>query len=147
MFSKSCIYAIKIMIYFALQKPALEESEVTYIGVSQVKDAIGSPQPFTAKILQQLSKAGMLESLRGPNGGFCLPKDKKVSLEEIVRVIDGNQLLDGCVLGFKECSEHRPCPAHFKFKSVRDYLKGALASTDVEEMKQIIEVSKGYIKY
>ncbi|MBK8391683.1 MAG: Rrf2 family transcriptional regulator [Saprospiraceae bacterium] len=63
------------MIYFALQARDQDENEITYIGVSQVKDAIGSPQPFTAKILQQLSKAGMLESLRGPNGGFCLPKD------------------------------------------------------------------------
>lgn len=143
MFSKSCIYAIKIMIYLALQK----EGDATYIGVSQVAEAIGSPKAFTAKILQQLSKAGLLDSLRGPNGGFCLPEDKKVSLADIVLEIDGDQLLDGCILGFKECSEERPCPAHFKLKSVRDYLKGALVSTDIEEMKRVIKAGKGYIKY
>lgn len=131
------------MIYLALQK----DEEATYVGVSQVSEAIDSPKAFTAKILQQLSKAGLLDSLRGPNGGFCLPKDQIVSLAEIVRVIDGDQLLDGCILGFNECSAKHPCPAHFKFKSVRDYLKGALTTTDVEEMKRIIETGKGYIKY
>ena len=131
------------MIYLALQK----EAAATYIGVTEVSKAIDSPRAFTAKILQQLSKADLLESLRGPNGGFCVPKDKKVSLADIIRVIDGDQLLDGCLLGFKECSEDRPCPAHFKLKSVRDYLKGALMTTDIEEMQRIIEDGKGYIKY
>ncbi len=143
MFSKTCIHAIKIMIYLALQK---KEEGTPYIGVKEVSEAIDSPKAFTAKILQQLSKADLLDSLRGPNGGFCLPKDKEVSLADIVRVIDGNQLLDGCILGFKECSEKHPCPAHYKFASVRDYLKGALMTTDVEEMKRIINSGNGFIK-
>lgn len=143
MFSKPCIYAIKIMIYFALQ----QEEEAEYIGVAQVAEAIDSPKAFTAKVLQQLSKAGLLASVRGRNGGFCLPEGSNASMADIVRVIDGDQLLDGCILGFKECSEDRPCPAHFKFKSVRDYLKGALVSTSVEEMKRVLEAGKGYIKY
>lgn len=130
------------MVYLALQKEV-----AAYVGVAEVSKAIDSPRAFTAKILQQLSKADLLESLRGPNGGFCVPKDKRISLADIVRVIDGNQLLDGCILGFKECSENRPCPAHFKLKSVRDYLKGALMTTDIEEMQRIIENGKGYIKY
>lgn len=131
------------MIYLALQK----DEAATYVGVAEISEAIDSPRAFTAKILQQLSKAGLLNSLRGPNGGFCLPDDTKASLEDIVRVIDGNQLLDGCILGFKECSENRPCPAHYKLKSVRDYLKGALMTTDIEEMKRVIESGKGYINY
>ncbi len=143
MFSKSCIYAIKIMVYLALQK----EKAATYVGVTEISKAIDSPKAFTGKILQQLSKADLLDSIRGPKGGYSLPKGKKVSLADIIRVIDGNQLLDGCILGFKECSENRPCPAHFKLKSVRDYLKGALMTTDIEEMQRIIEDGKGYIKY
>lgn len=143
MFSKSCVYAIKIMIYLALQK----DEAGTYVGVTEISEAIDSPKAFTAKILQQLSQADLLESLRGPNGGFYLDKNKMVSLAKIIRVIDGNQLLDGCILGFKECSDNRPCPVHFKLRSVRDYLKGALMTTDVDEMKRIIEEGKGYIKY
>jgi len=130
------------MIYFALQ----QRRGFAYVGVTEASEAIDSPKHFTAKILQQLSKAKLLESQRGPNGGFYLPNESKVSLADIVRVIDGNQLLDGCILGFKECSELRPCPAHSKFKSVRDYLKGALITTYISELGQIVEDEDGFLK-
>ena len=142
MFSKSCTYAIKTMIYLALQ----QKSGLVYVGVTAVSEAIGSPRYFTAKILQQLSKAKLIDSQRGPNGGFYLPADSQVSLADIVRVIDGDQLLDGCILGFEECSDLRPCPAHYKFKSVRDYLKGALVTTHIEELRQIVENENGFLK-
>lgn len=130
------------MIFLALQ----QRGGITYVGVSAVSEAIGSPRHFTAKILQQLGKAKLIDSQRGPNGGFYLPAESEVSLADIVRVIDGDQLLDGCILGFKECSELRPCPAHHKFKSVRDYLKGALVTTDIEELRQIVEDKNGFLK-
>jgi len=130
------------MIYLALQ----QDEEVVYVGVSQVSDAIDSPKHFTAKILQQLSKAKLIDSQRGPNGGFCWVEGKEVSLAEIVRIIDGDQLLDGCILNFEECSESHPCPAHAKFTSVRNYMKGAMMTTSIEEMKQIVENGDGFLK-
>lgn len=130
------------MIYLALQ----QKSEGGYVGVSDVSMAIDSPKHFTAKILQQLGKAGLIDSQRGPNGGFYLPQGSVVSLADIVRVIDGNQLLDGCILGFKECSELRPCPAHMKFKGIRKKLKRELVSTDVAELRNIVENQNGFLK-
>lgn len=130
------------MIYLTLQK---DEAE-TYVGATEVSEAIDSPKAFTTKISQQLRKANLLDSLRGPNGGFCVHKDKKVSLADIVRVIDGDHLLDGCILGFKKCSANRPCAAHFKLENVRDSLKKTLMTTDTEEMKRMIEAGQGYIK-
>ncbi len=143
MLSRSCIYAIKIMIYLALQ----QKHGTGYVGVSAVSEAIDSPRHFTAKILQQLSKAKLIASQRGPNGGFYLSAESEVSLADIVRVIDGNELFDGCILGFKECSDLRPCPAHQKFKSVRDHVKGALLTTRVEELRQIVEDEHGFLKF
>lgn len=135
---------MKIMIYLAIKSK--EGVGVAYISVSEVSEAIDSPQHFTAKILQQLSKANLLKSQRGPNGGFHLPVDKTVSLAGLVNAIDGNQLLDGCILGFKECSDIRPCPAHHKFQGVRDYLKGTLVSTDIDELSQIVQKENGFLK-
>jgi len=143
MFSKSSIYAMKIMIYLKLK---CNESE-NYIGVEEISKAIGTPQAFTAKILQQLSRARLIKSIRGRNGGFHLSPDRSTSIAEIVTVIDGDQLLNGCVLGFDECSEERPCPAHHKFIGLRNYLKKNLESTSIEEMKNHVEEGKGFIKY
>lgn len=130
------------MIYLTLQ----QKNGETHVGVSDVSEAIDSPKPFTSKILQQLSKAGLINSQRGPNGGFYLPVESKVTLADVIRVIDGNQLLDGCILGFKECSDNRPCPAHHKLKSVRDHLRGALITTSIEELKQEVDQENGFLK-
>ena len=51
MFSRACEYAIKIMIYIAAN-----EQEGQRTGLKEVTEAIGSPEAFTAKILQQLVK-------------------------------------------------------------------------------------------
>lgn len=130
------------MIYLAIKS----KEGVAYVSVVDVSEAIDSPKHFTAKILQQLSKANLLNSQREPNGGFFLPTESGVSLADIVRAIDGNQLLDGCILGFKECSELRPCPAHHKLQSVRDYLKGTLTSTNIEELSEVVLKENGFLK-
>lgn len=117
-----------------------------YVSVTDISQAIDSPKAFTSKVLQMLSRAKMLDSLRGPTGGFRLDNTQSITLAEIVRVIDGDQLMDGCVLGFKECSSEHPCPAHFKMQSVRDFLKGALMTTDVDEMKDTLLKGEGYLK-
>lgn len=131
------------MIYLALRR----HQNGGYIGVAEISHAIDSPKAFTSKVLQILSRAKMLDSLRGPTGGFCLPEDQNLTLADIVRVVDGDDLMDGCVLGFKECSADRPCPAHFKFQNVRDFLKGALLTTNLEEMRDMIIEGKGFLKF
>jgi len=142
MFSKSCTYAIKVMVYLALQ----QKEEAVYIGVTEVSKGIASPKHFTAKILQQLSKAKLIDSQRGPNGGFCLIEGKNVSLADIVRVIDGNQLLEGCFLNFEKCSDEHPCPAHSKLTTIRKYLNEVMITTNIDEMKQIVENGNGFLR-
>lgn len=142
MLSKSCIYAIKIMIYLSLQ----QTKNGLYMGVTEVSEAIDSPKHFTAKILQQLSKAKLLESQAGPNGGFRFSKEKDVSLADIIRIIDGDELLDGCILGFKECSDLCPCPIHTKYVPLRSYLREVLITTHLEELKQIVENKNAFLK-
>lgn len=112
------------------------------VGVGEVSESIGSPRAFTAKILQQLAKAGLLDSVRGPNGGFRLNQDKKVTLADVVKVMDGPQILEGCVLGFSECSSINPCPVHHKFIGVRDYLAMTLESTSLEELGKFMDVER-----
>ena len=40
------------------------------VGIKEVAAGIDSPEPFIAKILQDLSKRGLIQSTKGPNGGF-----------------------------------------------------------------------------
>ena len=131
MFSKACEYAIRATIYIAMQS-----SQNLRVGLKDISKEIDSPEPFTAKILQQLSKNNIIESIKGPHGGFQIDKNdmSKIKLSQIVLALDGDSIYKGCGLGFKECSEKQPCPVHDKFKIIRDELKDMLENTTVLEL-------------
>ena len=130
-FSRACEYAIKIMIYISVK-----EKEGRRTGLKEVKDAIDSPEAFTAKILQQLVKSKLLISFKGPTGGFELVKDRDLNLADIVLAIDGSKILEECVLGFSECSNANPCPVHDKFNGIKEQLKQTLFATNLSEVNQ-----------
>ncbi|MBL7917393.1 MAG: Rrf2 family transcriptional regulator [Bacteroidia bacterium] len=138
MFSKACEYAIRATIYIAEQSQ-LEKR----VGIKEISKAIDSPEAFTAKILQQLSKSNIIDSLKGPTGGFLIEnnKIKKLRLNDIVLAIDGDSIFKGCGLGFKQCSEKKPCPVHHKFKKIRDELCSMLENTTVQELSS--DLKKG----
>ncbi|MBP9187329.1 MAG: Rrf2 family transcriptional regulator [Bacteroidia bacterium] len=131
MFSKACEYGIRASIYIA---------EQSMIGIrvnqKQISKAIDSPVAFTAKILQQLTKNNIINSEKGPSGGFIMvPQSiEKVKLSHVVYAIDGDEVYKGCGLGLKKCNEKKPCPAHNKFKIVRDELKDMLETTTIKEL-------------
>ncbi|MEP5610793.1 MAG: Rrf2 family transcriptional regulator [Cyclobacteriaceae bacterium] len=128
MFSRACEYAIKIMIYIAAN-----ESEGKRTSLKEVTQAIGSPEAFTAKILQQLVRGKLLNSFRGPTGGFVLNGEKEIRLHDVVTTIDGDHLMEDCVLGLNECSSSNPCPVHDKFLKVKETLAETLLSTMVSD--------------
>ena len=116
MFSKSCNYAIKATIFIA--KHSLEEKKVGFVDISK---EIDSPQAFTAKILQILVRAGVIDSVKGVNGGFYIPTKRIATtfLVEIVNAIDGDAVFHGCGLGLSQCSETHPCQKKNKLKMLQ----------------------------
>jgi Rrf2 family iron-sulfur cluster assembly transcriptional regulator len=131
MFSKTCQYAIRATVYVA--KLSGEDRRA---GLKDIASEIGSPEHFTAKIMQQLVKCNIISSMKGPNGGFTIEKSRmhKVRLSQIVFAFDGDSLYKGCGLGLSKCSESHPCPVHEKFKIIRNELRTMLESTSVYEM-------------
>ena len=143
MFSKSCNYAIKATIFIA--KHSLEKKKIGFVDIAK---EINSPQAFTAKILQILVKAGIIDSVKGVNGGFYIQKKRIAStfLVEIVNAIDGDTVFNGCGLGLSQCSEDHPCPVHDKFKSIREELAKMLETTNLEELALGIKSGETFLK-
>lgn len=140
MFSKACEYALKIMIYLCSVK-----DQEGLKGLKEITKAIESPEAFTAKILQQLVRSGLLHSVRGPSGGFRV-RETPIKLLEIVEAIDGEGVVKNCVLGLEECSSDHPCPVHDKFIAVRDHLTGVLMSTSLSEVQKGLADGSRYLK-
>jgi Rrf2 family protein len=144
MFSKACEYGIRASIYITLQ--SLQNVRVS---LKDIAKEIDSPEAFTAKILQQLAKNKIIDSVKGPTGGFDIDKKKieKITLSEIVRAIDGDSIYDGCGLGLKKCSEKHPCPVHHKFKKIREDLKKMLDTTTLYELSLGLKNGITFLKH
>ena len=79
MFSKTCEYGLRAAIYIAQQAKKNEK-----IGITAIAEAIDSPQAFTAKILQQLTKKNIVQSIKGPYGGFYIDEQNLKRITMIV---------------------------------------------------------------
>ncbi len=142
MFSKTCEYAIKIMVFIQTL-----ESKGEHIGLKLIAQEIDSPQAFTAKILQRLVRARLLKSVRGPHGGFRINQKRvPIYLKDIVVAIDGDGLFTKCVLGFETCSAEEPCAVHHKFDYLRNDLHRTLSETKLDEIAGIVTSGTGVLK-
>lgn len=131
MLSKACEYAVKSVVLLAQNSKSGK-----YCNVKEIAKAIDSPEAFTAKVLQQLVGASIIGSAKGPQGGFYIEekKLKKLNLMQIVFAIDGDGIINDCVLGLHHCSEVNPCPMHPKYKIVREGIRNMLETTFMNEL-------------
>ena len=142
MFSKSCEYAIRAVIFICTKK---EENKV--VKIQEIAEAVGAPVYYTSKILQQLSRLKIMGSLKGQNGGFYMGQEhKEIRLIDIVNAIDGDKIFNGCALGLSSCSETKPCPLHAQFKSIRKEIKDMLESTTIHDLSKNLLIGKTTLK-
>ena len=107
------------------------------VGIKEIATGIDSPEHFLAKILQDLSRRGIIQSVKGPNGGFYIDANSlKRPLTGIVEAVDGDSLFTGCGLGLKQCSEANPCPLHHNFKAIRNQIHQLLENTCIGEFNE-----------
>jgi len=134
MLSNSCRYGIRAVIYIASQP---RESGKT--GIKQISRDLELPTPFLAKILQQLAKQKILNSSKGPHGGFSLMKDpRKITLLDIIKTIDGEDLINNCVIHGKPCKsvdkQKELCPVHEEYNTVRNSLIEIFGTRTIHDM-------------
>ena len=122
MLSNSCRYGIRAVIYLA-GLPV--NGGMT--GIRKISSDLSLPTPFLAKILQQLAKQKILNSSKGPHGGFSLLKDpRKITLLDIVNSIDGQDVFTNCIMHNGSCEgvEHskKHSPLHDDYENTRSEL-------------------------
>lgn len=142
MFSKSCEYAIRAFIFIYAQ-----QKNEQVMNIHEIAEAIGAPTYYTSKILQQLVRMNLLNSVKGPSGGFFVADRKQpVRLIDIVSAIDGDKIFNGCGLGLKICSEKKPCPIHDQFKSIRADILQMLEKTTLDSLADKLKSGKFSLK-
>jgi len=97
-------YAVRAVLYLT------QLGEDQRAATSQIAQDQQIPPSFLAKIVSQLSVAGLLQTSRGARGGVSLARSpEKISLLEVVEAIDGPILLNECV-GNGGCTFGEDCP-------------------------------------
>jgi Rrf2 family iron-sulfur cluster assembly transcriptional regulator len=139
-FSRQCEYALQAVLYLALRR----EGEMT--SIKKMAGLLDIPYHFLGKILQDLTKKGLLTSLKGPTGGFGLGMSPhEITLFHIVDAIDGAGFMKTCVLGFAECSGNSPCAVHARWGELRDKIYEMLVSKNVGQLAK--EMRKPEYRY
>jgi Rrf2 family protein len=128
-YSKTCEYAIRAVVHLA-RYPAVETGG--FVARRDIARAEHIPVCFLLKVLQQLSRKGLVHSSKGPRAGFALSMDPaSVRLVDVVHAIDGVALHEKCAMGYSTCSCQNPCAMHDSWQEVRtgifDYLHTTVA--------------------
>jgi Rrf2 family transcriptional regulator, iron-sulfur cluster assembly transcription factor len=142
MFSKATEYALRAVIYIAQKS-----NEDKRPGIAEIAKAIDSPQPFTSKILQQLTRDNkVISSVRGPNGGFFITqKALQLPVMAVLNALGEDEILYKCVLGLRKCSEVKPCPMHDDYKVIRKQLIQLFENTTIRNLAKSYRTQNVFI--
>jgi len=126
----------------AMERVAAAELKTPDAWVPQAELAkeLGVSAPSLAQIVFRLRRAGLLSARRGPRGGVGLARSPQlVKVSEIIGAVDGAGLAGRCILGFEECTNQAPCPAHPAWSMVRPVLERELEEKTLLDLVRTVE--------
>lgn len=143
MLSNTSRYAIRALIYLAINK-----NDGRKVGIKKIAEDLNIPSPFLGKILQTLAKQKVLNSTKGPNGGFGISdKSQEINLFEIIKIIDGDDLFDRCLISDRSCTEMEgnPCSLHKHYEPIRENLRKMFEGHTIQQLAEEFKSSGGKI--
>lgn len=130
MLSLTCKTAIKAVIFLATKHESGERS-----GIRDIALHLEANEHTVGKLLQNLVKNGVINSVKGPSGGFYVTSVQlKKPVMVIVEAIDGMEVFKECGLGLSKCSATRPCPIHDQYKIARDHLETLFSKNNIIDL-------------
>jgi Rrf2 family protein len=132
--TRAADYATRVMVHLAGLPPETRASR------SELAETAQCPEQFLSKVLQSLTKAGLVVSHRGNTGGFELPAERRnTTLLEIVEAVEGPVRLNICLASDDACPRQGWCPAHGVWEEAQSALVGVLRRTNISEMARLGE--------
>jgi FeS assembly SUF system regulator len=93
------------------------------------------PWPTVVKLLKQLTAGGVLRSIQGRNGGYALSRPpSKISIIEIIEVIEGSVALTECNRVTGNCAIQKSCRVHKHWLVINKAVRQSLAAISLADM-------------
>ncbi len=124
-------YAVRCMLYLSCLG-------VNHIGSRrEIAQAMEIPAQFLSKIAQQLSRAGYIEIVQGPKGGFRLVvPPEKVTLLGVIEAVIGEIYLNDCLMRPESCHRSPTCTVYQVWQKARSQLRQTLEETTFATLKE-----------
>ncbi|MBY0525674.1 MAG: Rrf2 family transcriptional regulator [Gemmataceae bacterium] len=127
MFSQTVEYALRAVVHLAAEAPSARTTD-------QIADATRVPKAYLSKVLQGLSRAGVVHSQRGIGGGMTLTKaPADLTILEVVNAVEPLGRIRTCPLGLAAHGV-RLCPLHKRMDNALATVEAAFASTTLAEI-------------
>jgi Rrf2 family protein len=121
---------------YALRALAALPEDGSFSLAKNLASRLELPGPYLAKILQGLAQAGILESVRGPKGGFRLARPSpRITVGEVVAAMEGPDAMEGCIMGFPTCGGEHPCPLHDAWAAVKTQVTSSMTEATIRDLQ------------
>ena len=128
--SKASVYVLRALVYLASEKTGSR-----YMSIGEISKKLDISFHFLTKSFQELTQHGILESYRGPSGGIALKKPAdQIFLSDIIKILEGEDFFDKCLLGLPGCGVEAPCPVHDFWKGAKAVMKKEFDMTSLAEL-------------
>jgi Rrf2 family protein len=112
-----------------------ERPEIASHSAKDIADAYGIPSQLLAKILQRLTKVGLLRSHAGINGGYALSRSpSEITAFQVIRAIDGPLFITSCDNGLRQCDLNDSCTIKEPLRKVNDSIADVLQALTVADL-------------
>lgn len=129
MLTDTAEYALRAVLYLARQEHG------THVSAARVADELDLPRNYLSKVLRRLAHQGVLESSRGPAGGFRLAhRTSEVTLGAAIEPFYDFSVDEQCLLGRRKCSDRDPCVAHERWRNVVGGFRTFFDETTIDEL-------------
>jgi len=127
MLTQTVEYALRALVALAAHPGQLQTNR-------QLAEITKVPGPYLSKVLQTLTKEGLVEARRGIHGGFCLSRPaKRITILDAVNAVDPIRRIEVCPLGLKSHGK-RLCPLHKKMDAAIGQMEKAFATTTLADV-------------
>lgn len=126
MISQTAEYALRAIVYLADQNDAPRTT-------TQIAEITRVPAGYLAKVMQSLSRAGLVHAQRGLHGGFSLARPaSELTVLDVVQAVDPLKRITHCPLGLE--GHTSLCPLHRRLDNAVAMVEEALRSSTIAEL-------------
>jgi Rrf2 family protein len=127
--TKKADYGLMALKYLA------ENYNSASLSAKDIAEAYHIPLQLLAKILQRLTKVGLLRSHAGMNGGYALSRDpKEITAFEVIHAIDGPLFITSCITISGSCDLNEICTIKEPLRRVNDSISDLLKSIRISDL-------------